>query len=163
MDQVKKIMAQLYKQGFWIGCGIIAIASVAIGVMATLNVQETAKKQKARIDSAISAITPVSAVKDHPNAKTAAARDNVNLELERRVYGLWKSNFDRQRGVLTWPRELPPTFHDEIKNPKYLQPELILLTTPEAELLKIDTRNLYRNYIVEELAQLCLLYTSRCV
>lgn len=161
MDQVKKLMAQLFKHGFWIGCGIIAIASVAIGVMSTLNVQDSAKKQKARIDSAISAITPVSAVQNHPNTKTAAARDNVNLELERAVYGLWKTNFDRQRSVLTWPVELDTKFHEEIKNPKYLQPELIPLTTPESELLSTNSANVYRNYIVEELPKLAPIIKAK--
>lgn len=150
MDQLKKIA----KHWFWICCGVIAIASVAIGVMSTLSAQEEAKKGVARITAAEAKIRPVASVKDHPNEKTKVRHDEITAEMERRVYKLWEENYARQQAVLTWPEELQAGFLEEIKDKKYRQPELIDYAETEIGLLSQPARDRYRNYIAEELPKL---------
>jgi hypothetical protein len=161
MDQVKKIMAQLVKHGFWICCGLIAIASVAIGVMATLNVQDKAKQQKSLIDQAGTTISTVSSsANNHPNDKTAKQHEANNAVVEARVLQDWKIKHELQRSVLTWSPALGEAFLKEIEHEKYLQPELLPFGD-ETGLLSITSRDIFRNYFRNELPELAKIIKAK--
>ncbi len=163
MDQIAPVLKWIKKNVFWLGCGFLAIAMVAVWFIITNTIaQQTAdfeKDVKSNITTA-EGIRNVTAtgledetIKAHPNATTEAG---MAEEMEKTVNSMieaWRLREDAQKELLVWPESVdnglfakvfgkynpPETFPDKWEN----VPEIVPLL------------ELYRKRIQKHMIYLC--------
>ena len=97
-------------------------------------------------------MSAIAGTKNHPNTEYHKGKDEQILLLRQNVDDAWGKKYRSQgTALLVWPEALGKEFIDVVKG---LRPIEAHVTFPaEREILKPQMRELYRNYIDEEIAQ----------
>ena len=152
MDQVKKIGTVLNRQKFWIICGLITIMPVGSWFSETSSMNKTAQERQTLIDSKFKEAQAIASKENHPNETAHEGMDRLIEKLKNEVGGAWRHQYDQQKNLLVWPEELGQDFIDKVK---VLTPiEKVKFPTPTSDELNIRLRELYRNYIRNDLPKL---------
>ena len=109
MEQVKEVVRQLIKYRFWIAISAAALFGLIAYFMGAGPVQEAAKKETANIKKAETEVkeytSPTIPTKDYKplvEEKTEILTKDVNTA--------WKTLYDRQAPLLTWPDTVQERF-----------------------------------------------------
>ena len=109
MEQVKEVVRQLIKYRFWIAISAAALFGVIAYFMGAGPVQEAAKKETTAIQAAEKDVKQYSA----PTIPTKDYKPLVQEKTEiltKDVNTAWKTLYDRQAPLLTWPETVQERF-----------------------------------------------------
>jgi len=109
MEQVKEVVRQLIKYRFWISIGVAALFGIIAYALGSGPVRDKAKKEVAVIKSAETEVkkytSPTIPTKDYKpivEEKTQVLTQDVNTA--------WKTLYNRQAPLLTWPEPVQERF-----------------------------------------------------
>lgn len=154
MDKLKEQLAVVTRHSFWIMCGTILIVCLVSWYMAT---GKLAAQQKAQLEAIASNFKAMEAVRTsnakHPNQSTAEGMEKLNRAYSLEVMRGWQLQYDQQASVLVWPASFDNEFISKVDK---LRPIEIVPPppTPIDKDLPISARQMYRNYIAEDLPTL---------
>ncbi len=154
MDKLKEQLAVVSKHSFWIMC--VAILGVCL-VSWYLSTKKLAAQQQAQlvaIDANFKAMKSLqSSNPKHPNQSTAEGMEQLNRMYSLEVMRGWQQQYDQQATVLVWPASFDEEFIAQVDK---LRPIEIVPPppTPIDKDLRISARQMYRNYIAEDLPTL---------
>jgi hypothetical protein len=173
MDQLKPIIQNLVTHRFWIGCSVMALATIIVAYLATSSVSKsrdqyvsdikskfTSTKNLAGIDPAdglanLSEEAKEAATVSFPNANTLDEMDVVTDAAKLAAREAWAYQYQQQQKLLVFPTDLPEEVRSAFK--RYLPIEQKL---PEFDEMKAqdqareEYRMAYGGYIKARLPQL---------
>ncbi len=158
MDQLKKTLAVMKKYYFWILCGLILVAYVSTWFMATSTIDEVTKQQEGKIKGAFQQGQQIQQVSDHPDPGSIEMQQALNRAEAAMVKGAWETRYREQEDVLVWPEELK---QDMISVVDQLKPIELTVEYPTTKEIRVDFRNRYRDYIMEEMPKLAEIIGSK--
>lgn len=147
MDQLKAQLAVAIKYGFWIGSAFVLLTSLGVWYWTTSKLASESAAQTSKIKSAISTVRAIeSELFKHPNELSHEQMNALIAERQDQVLQSWKTLYDRQRNILTWPENLTANFVDEFVD---LIPIEIYVPfpTPETEEKEETLLRIYQRYI----------------
>ncbi|MFN0021015.1 MAG: hypothetical protein ACKVP0_22375, partial [Pirellulaceae bacterium] len=153
MDQVKKILAVMMAQRFWILCGIVVLVPVGGWFTTTSQMRKVTEERKTAIKSSASNAQTLLGKQNHPNDESHKAMDVLRNTVTSEVGVAWGVQYERQRKLLVWPQELEKDFIDKVDPLRPLEK----VKPPESakdEILPTNLRERYRDYIENELPKL---------
>ncbi|WP_199590116.1 hypothetical protein [Bremerella cremea] len=159
MDQLKPIFAGLKKYYFWVCAGIITLVAIGGWYMATSGVDKQTEAKVQEIKSSLNTASTIASTQNHPNAAYETGMKQWLTKYREDIEQAWKEKWNAQRKLLKWPAELGKGFEDEV-NGILLDPTtggrrpIEALTEEDMKELRVRTRELYRDYIKEELPKL---------
>ncbi len=124
MDQLKNILAVLFKHRFWVICGVVAIISGGTWIAASGNVKDREKTHRSAITGAKGRAEGIpktgvdtSGRKIHPNKTTAEGMAALIEAKKRDVARAWDRQYEKQRAVFVWPAEvMVEGFEEQVKD-----------------------------------------------
>ncbi len=121
--------------------------------VATSKMTKATAAGKTRIEGSFNIVTSITGTNPHPNAFSKIGLGKLEEEINAEVLAAWKIQYEQQRRFLVWPTELDREFIDLMD--KYRPIEMMKYTPndPKNE-IDVQYRELYRNYIQEELPKL---------
>jgi hypothetical protein len=148
MDQLKAQLAVAIKYGFWIGSAVVLLGSLGVWYMTTSKLAAESAAQTSKIKSAISTVRAIeSEVFKHPNELSHEQMNALIAERQDQVLQSWKTLYDRQRNILTWPEaELSKNFVDEFRDLIPIE-VYVPFPTPETEEKELTLLKTYQRYI----------------
>lgn len=147
MDQLKAQLAVAIKYGFWIGSAFVLLTSLGVWYWTTSKLATESAAQTSKIKNAISTVRAIeSELFKHPNELSHEQMNALIAERQDQVLQSWKTLYDRQRNILTWPENLTANFVDEFVD---LIPIEIYVPfpTPETEEKEETLLRIYQRYI----------------
>ena len=152
MDQLKEYFAVAVKFGFWIGCGVVFLCSMAFWYLSTSKLATEAEKQTSSIKASISTVSQIqSELSQHPNDLSAAEMKKLIEDRQNQVLESWETLFDRQSEILVWPEDvLTKRFVDQYRKKIPIE-YYVEYPTPEADSLTTSMRSTYAKHIKKEL------------
>lgn len=159
MDQLKPIFAGLKKYYFWVCAGIILLVALGGWYMAVSGIDKQTEAKEQEIKSSLSTASTIASTQNHPNAAYETGMGKWLTKYREDIEQAWKEKWNAQRKLLKWPEELGKGFEDEV-NGILLDPitggrrPIEALTDEDMKELRVRTRELYRDYIKEELPKL---------
>ncbi|MGB7329208.1 MAG: hypothetical protein WBD31_30280 [Rubripirellula sp.] len=152
MDKIKEQLAVAMKYGFWIGSAVVFLGSLGVWFMTTSKLSDENASQTSKINQAISTVSSVEGeLSTHPNAISHEKMEALIEKRQQEVLESWKTLYDRQRDILTWPEEeLTKNFVDEFRDliPIEVFVEFPTLESDEKEITLLAT---YQRYIKKSL------------
>ena len=160
MDQLAPAIAWIKKNIFWLACGLLLIAMIAMWFVATIGLAEAQQKNESSVKTKITLAQGIRQKKpvglddeadvSHPNQAT---QDGMQKELQATfdaIVKAWKLRVAEQKDILVWP--------DVIGNEQF-QEVFAKFDPPEIFPKKYDARveallQLYRENIIEHMNQL---------
>ena len=162
MEKIQPILQWLFKNRFWITCGLIAIISAATWYTAWGKIEKERgqwatdlKSKKTSIEGVINSSVEVSSdgketVDAHPNSKTQEEMEKRNKIAAEAALDAWKVRYDRQKKFLVFAPELPKHIVDVLKKHEPME-----LPIPEDKVLLKDTyRQTYAEWILKHMPEL---------
>ncbi len=148
MDQLKQQLAVVLKYGFWIGSAIVLLGSLGAWYMTTSKLATESESQTSKLEQSYQAVTSVrSSLSEQPNDLSHEKMGILIEERKKEVLESWKSLYDRQRSILTWPtKELTQEFVDEFKDMIPIEVH-VDFPTLEADEKESYLRTQYQRYI----------------
>ncbi|MEW4560910.1 hypothetical protein AB1K70_00180 [Bremerella sp. JC770] len=163
MDKLRPVIAFLKKYYFWVFAGIVLLVGLGGWYMsvATLDKEYLAKKQE--IDTRLSSARQIASTQNHPNTQYEEEMQTWLTQYRDDIDQAWQKKWEAQKGVLTWPPELNVGGSDftDIVNGILLGRPIEALA--EEDKMSISKRELYRDYIKEELPKLAEIIHARWV
>ena len=151
MDKVITFMKAVKKYHFWILCVIIPLTSMVIWYLSTGKISQATAKQYGIIKSKRSNLQKIANELNHPNEKVHEKMDSIIGDRRNVVQSAWEIRWKQYENILTWPkRGLTEKFRNEVAK---LHPFEKISPTDE-ESLDIGFREMYRDYIKDELPNL---------
>ena len=124
MDKIKPFLEGLYRQRFWITCGLVAIASVVTWYMAWSAINKEREDRVTKLNSKKSSIENVisygvdvgdgETVSVHPNKATQEAMDGQIDAAARGALAAWQERYDAQKEILQFAPELPQHIRERL-------------------------------------------------
>lgn len=147
MDQLKTQLAVAIKYGFWIGSAFVLLTSLGVWYWTTSKLATESAAQTSKIKSAISTVRSIeSEVFKHPNEQSHEQMNALIAERQDQVLQSWKTLYDRQRNILTWPDNLTANFVDEFVDLIPIE-VYVPYPTPETEEKEETLLRIYQRYI----------------
>ena len=109
MEQAKEFLRQVIKYRFWISISVAALFAAIAYFVGSRPVQEQTKKEEATIKTAESGVKAY-ALPTVPTEKYKPIVEEKTAVLETDVNAAWKTLFDRQAPLLTWPETVQERF-----------------------------------------------------
>ena len=167
MDKLKEQLAVVKEHSFWIMCGGILLVSLVSWYMSTSHLQSEQKKYKGEIETAETTLKGVKVgIEVHPNDSTHKGMDAVMLTFGEDVYQAWGKLAENQEKVLVWGRLFgtdeigffgtDPQFQREVSPLRPIETKV-----GDKEIITPESRNLYREYIDEQLPLLAEIIRSK--
>jgi hypothetical protein len=140
MEQVKEVVRQLIKYRFWIAISAAAMFGLIAYFVGAGPVQEAAKKETATIKKAA---TEVEAYKSPtiPTKDYKPVVDEKTQILDKDVNTAWRTLYDRQAPLLTWPDTVQERFQKWGRK----WPETV--DAGKVTLAQVDYINAYKDYV----------------
>ncbi|PQO47095.1 hypothetical protein [Blastopirellula marina] len=168
MDQIKPIIAGLKKYYFWICAGILVLVGVGGWYMSTASVDKQTETRVAEIDSSKQSAQTIARTQNHPNEDYEKAMSEWLTRYRKDIEAAWKKKWEAQQKVLKWPAALNvngKNFADQVNkilkgNPIEALPSDEDGETAKGSELSNSLRELYRDYIKEELPKLADIIDS---
>lgn len=164
MDQLKKILAGMQKNSFWIVSGLTIILGIVGYWMSRSTMDQVFKAQSSKIDEAYSALQTISnEVPTHPNAKTHEEMDKQIQALVTDVETAWRKQYERQAQFMQWPSDLPPSLVAKVKDLRPIELKLEYPLPPESDpLVRGDLAN-YAKYVDTQFPALAKIIGTKWV
>lgn len=154
MDKLKAQLAVVWQHSFWIMCGGVVIASLASWYVSTSAVAKQQQDQLTQIKQVFGSVEALQSANPlHPNASTAAGMDKLTQDYAREIEKGWQMQYDQQAKVLVWPASFDDQFRAAVEPLRPIE-QIPPPPTPIQFDLDIDLRQMYRNYILEDLPSL---------
>ncbi len=149
MDQLKPILAKLQKYHFWILMSIVLIASLVVFFMSSSQLKTTIEQRVSAISSNYGSVATVSAkAGTHPNEASHAEMKKIIAEHVADVQVAWSLQYERQKNILKWPRNVTSKNALQILDSKRPIETTINNPLPDSEdPLTRNERENYRDYI----------------
>jgi hypothetical protein len=121
MDQLKKALAWLKEQHFWVLTALVAIIGIACWYPSSSALSADTTKNQGTIKQAFSTYQSVAAKDFHPNPSITSKQREEVQKRAKAVAELWQQLYDRQRNeVLKWPEEaLTKEFVETVEKLKF--------------------------------------------
>ncbi len=154
MDQVKKILAVMKQQHFWILCGVISIVGLGSWYATAAKLKSETDANRSQIESAYGKGNAVATTENHPNDTMEEKMARRTLALQKDVVAVWDKQYQYQvTSTLVWPDELTDQFRAAVDSLRPIEKTVPFPTPSEQELYQ-GLREQYRDYIKEELPKL---------
>ncbi|MCO6456237.1 MAG: collagen-like protein [Pirellulaceae bacterium] len=141
----KQILAMLKQHYFWICCGVVTVAALAVWFVACSGLRKQTDERISAINSAFGTGEQITRVQNHPNKFSHDGTDLLIRESSQEVYEAWLAQVNHQQGVLVWPQELGADFIAQVSD-KWPIERFAFPTDPKDEIY-IKYRERYRNYV----------------
>ncbi|QDT06786.1 hypothetical protein K227x_52020 [Rubripirellula lacrimiformis] len=148
MDQIKEKLAVALKYGFWIGSAVVFVGSLGVWFWSTTKLADESASQTQKIKSAIQTVSGVEMeLPEHPNDLSHEKMNELIAIRQDEVLKSWKTLFDRQRNILTWP--VDKLKEDFVKEYRDKLPIEVFVESPTPEEDELETTLLvrYQRYI----------------
>lgn len=160
MDEIKRYWNQIVPHKFWILSGIIFISSGVVFYLTNSSLTELIDTRKKTLDSKFTQIQTISSTaSSHPNSFSHLKMEESIKVLEEDVQKAWQVQYDQQKELLVWPKfafyqdETRETF-DKLRPFEKFVKFPIKDDDPAIKKITVNDRNVYRNYIGPEFAEL---------
>ena len=131
MDKLAPAIEWFKKNGFWVGCGLVALLMIGMWHVTTGAIDDETDSNTSKINTSISSAngllkksaTEVEGIVAHPNTST---KEGMKVEMEQTIDAIvkaWKKREADQKEVLVWPKAIPNDRFVEIFA-KFNPPEL---------------------------------------
>jgi hypothetical protein len=152
VDKIKPILQAIVKYRFWIVCGVVTPLLAGGWYTTTAHLQDVTNEGKGRIDRSYTTADSVFQKPNHPNDFSLNGMDQSVAKLTDDVFNAWGHMYDKQTEILVWPENLTEEFIEQVE---HLRPiETLPHPTPPKLEIRPQYRELYRDYIQEELPKL---------
>ncbi len=115
MDKVKVYLGYAQKYHFWILCTLAIIAGLVGWIMARGSLSEQYATNKGTVTGKFTTLTGIQQNQFPPNDQWTTAISALTKQEQEEVADTWKSVYDIQQKVLSWPDVLPANFRDWLK------------------------------------------------
>jgi hypothetical protein len=109
-DSLRQQLAPAIKYHFWILAVLMPLLLVPALLIAAGQLRATIDREKATIDSHVSALNAVRAEPDHPNDAWVETFDGRTAAVRTELLQEWQGLWDGQASLRTWPAALGPDF-----------------------------------------------------
>ncbi len=163
MDKLRPAIAFLKKYYFWVFALVVLLVGVGGWYMSTATLDEERLTRTQEIDMRLSSARQIASTANHPNTQYEEEMKTWLTQYRDDIDQAWEKKWEAQKGVLTWPPELNVGGSDftDIVNGILLGRPIEALT--EEDKMSISKRELYRDYIKEELPKLAEIIHARWV
>src|SRR5688572_6011944 len=157
MDQIKAVVPAIKQHSFWVMCVGILITSIVSWWMSTAKLKSQKETRNSEIKTSFDGVENIRTQHQlHPNRSTNVGMDALRVQLSRDVAAGWQFQYDQQATVLVWPASFDQQFHDAVNK---LRPIEAIPVNASGQIsfehdLANELRELYRNYIEEDLPKL---------
>ncbi len=162
MDKIRPVIAFLKKYYFWVCAVIILLVGVGGWYMSTSSLDEEYASRKSEIETRLSSARQIATTQNHPNTQYEEEMSTWLTQYRDDIDQAWQKKWEAQQKVLTWPSELNvgrTNFSDAVNGILLGRP--IEALTEEDKELPVRLRELYRDYIKEELPKLAEIIHAR--
>ena len=109
-DSLRQQLAPVIKHHFWMLAAIMPLLLVPALFMAAGQLKATIDRERATIDSHVSALNAVRGEPDHPNDAWVATFDARSEAVRKELLQEWQGLWEAQASLRTWPEALGPDF-----------------------------------------------------
>lgn len=164
MDQLKKILAGMQKNSFWIVSGLTVLLGIIGYWTSRSTMDKLFKEQSDKINEAYSSLQTISnEVTTHPNAKTHQEMDKQIQSLVGDVETAWRKQYERQAAFMQWPKDLPPSLVAKVKDLRPIELKLEYPLSPASDpLVRGDLAN-YAKYVDTQFPALAKIIGTKWV
>jgi hypothetical protein len=149
MDKVKEQLAVVARHSFWIMCSVILVVCLVSWYLSTSALYKKQQDQLAAIKTNFTNMDSLKGIAKHPNPQTAEGMAQLLRAYSLQVRDGWQQQYDQQADVLKWPASFDEIFRERVNK---LRPiEIVPNPTPITMDLEIRERQLYRDFIADEL------------
>lgn len=161
MDQLKSFLGKLNKQQFWVICGATACIALLTWLIATSGLSSKTSAGRQSITAGFSdgqSLTKAGVALPggvyHPNPNTHEKTDQFINAYKGEIGRAWQVQYDKQASLFVWPKELSPQCIAAVKDLRPIETAVPYDPANPKELIKVDYRAEYRDYIKEILPKL---------
>ncbi|MBA2115716.1 hypothetical protein [Bremerella alba] len=161
MDKLRPAIAFLKKYYFWVFLLMVLLLAVGGWIMSISSLDEDYQARRQEIDTRLSSARQISSTANHPNTQYQEEMQTWLTQYRDDIDQAWQKKWEAQKGVLTWPPELNVGGSDftDIVNGILLGRPIEALA--EEDRMSVSKRELYRDYIKEELPKLAEIIHAR--
>lgn len=161
MDKLRPAIAFLKKYYFWVFAFVVLLVGVGGWYMSTSTLDKEYQARSQEIDTRLNSARQIASTANHPNTQYEEEMQTWLTQYRDDIDQAWQKKWEAQKGVLTWPPELNVGGSDfaDIVNGILLGRPIEALT--EEDKMSISKRELYRDYIKEELPKLAEIIKAR--
>lgn len=162
MDKLRPAIAFLKKYYFWVFAGVVLLVGVGGWYMSTSTLDKEYQARSQEIDTRLNSARQIASTTNHPNTQYAEEMQTWLTQYRDDIDQAWQKKWEAQKGVLTWPPELNvggSNFSDIVNGVLLGRP--IEALTEEDKKMPTNKRELYRDYIKEELPKLAEIIHAR--
>lgn len=163
MDKLRPAIAFLKKYYFWVFALVVLLVGIGGWYMSTSSLDQEYLARSQEIDTRLSSAKQIASTANHPNTQYEEEMQTWLTQYRDDIDQAWQKKWEAQKGVLTWPPELNVGGSDftDIVNGILLGRPIEALA--EEDRMSIAKRELYRDYIKEELPKLAEIIHARWV
>lgn len=162
MDKLRPAIAFLKKYYFWVFAGVVLLVGLGGWYMSTSTLDKEYQARSQEIDTRLNSARQIASTANHPNTQYADEMKTWLTQYRDDIDQAWQKKWEAQKGVLTWPPELNvggSNFSDIVNGVLLGRP--IEALTEEEKPMPTNKRELYRDYIKEELPKLAEIIHAR--
>lgn len=112
---MKELMQGIKKHSFWLVTGLVIVVFVAGWYLSTKQLKAETATYKSQIDTGFSAVSSViTSNANHPNDHSHQKMDELVEQLKQNLLDAWELQYNRQKDLLVWPKELGDDFLADI-------------------------------------------------
>jgi hypothetical protein len=115
-DSLRQQLAPVIKHHFWILAVLMPLLLVPTLLIAAGQLKATIDREKATIDSHVSALNALRGEPDHPNDAWVATFDNRSESVRKELLKEWQDLWEGQASLRTWPEALGPDFLSAVQD-----------------------------------------------
>ncbi|PQO40279.1 hypothetical protein C5Y96_01525 [Blastopirellula marina] len=162
MDKLRPAIAFLKKYYFWVFAVVVLLVGLGGWYTSISSLDEERQARTQEIESSLNAARQIASTANHPNTQYAEEMQTWLTQYRDDIDQAWQKKWEAQKGVLTWPAELNvggSVFADIVNGILLGRP--IEALTEEDKPMSTNKRELYRDYIKEELPKLAEIIHAR--
>jgi len=162
MDKLRPAIAFLRKYYFWVFALVVLLVGIGGWYMSTATLDKEYLARSQEIDTRLSSARQIASTANHPNTQYQDEMQTWLTQYRDDIDQAWQKKWEAQQEVLTWPPELNvggSNFSDIVNGILLGRP--IEALTEEDKPMSVAKRELYRDYIKEELPKLAEIIHAR--
>ncbi|WDI40349.1 hypothetical protein [Bremerella sp. P1] len=162
MDKLRPAIAFLKKYYFWVFALVVLLVGIGGWYMSTSTLDQEYQARSQEIDTRLNSARQIASTANHPNTQYEEEMQTWLTQYRDDIDQAWQKKWEAQKSVLTWPAELNVGGSDftDIVNGILLGRPIEALTE-EDKPMSTNKRELYRDYIKEELPKLAEIIHAR--
>lgn len=163
MDQLKTALQAVAKYSFWLICGVVVALSVAGWFLARSSLGKQLDANLGGITGKYQTVSTIQGKQNHPNDKTREGMQKLVAGLQQSVVNAWEAQYAHQSSILLWPAELGDDFVAAVRPLTPIEVKVPPPAPQTPELLKVDFRQRYANYVENLLPHLAEVIGAKWV